>query len=56
MLKGPCLVECQGGEEADQAKVKFSTLKQKWETLQLEAEQRLPLLAMAQFHVVQLFE
>ncbi|XP_028985377.2 microtubule-actin cross-linking factor 1, isoforms 6/7 isoform X2 [Betta splendens] len=40
MLNGPCLVEAQSGEEREQAKVKFSALKQKWETLQLEAEQR----------------
>lgn len=40
MLKGPCLVESQPVEEGEQAKVKLSTLKHKWETLQLEAEQR----------------
>ncbi len=40
MLEGPRLVEVHPGEEGDQAKIKLSTLKQKWETLQLEAEQR----------------
>uniref|UniRef100_A0A3Q3IID8 Uncharacterized protein n=1 Tax=Monopterus albus TaxID=43700 RepID=A0A3Q3IID8_MONAL len=40
MSEGPCLVETHPGEEGEQAKVKFSMLKQKWEALQLEAEQR----------------
>ncbi|KAG7240593.1 hypothetical protein INR49_026648 [Caranx melampygus] len=40
MLEGPRLVEGHPGEEGEQAKVKLSTLKQKWESLQLEAEQR----------------
>lgn len=40
MLEGPQLVEAHPGEEGEQAKVKLSTLKQKWEALQLEAEQR----------------
>uniref|UniRef100_A0A3Q1GGQ9 Uncharacterized protein n=1 Tax=Acanthochromis polyacanthus TaxID=80966 RepID=A0A3Q1GGQ9_9TELE len=40
MLEGPRLVEAHPGEEGEQAKVKLSTLKQKWEALQLEAEQR----------------
>lgn len=40
ILEGPRLVEAHPGEEGEQAKVKLSTLKQKWESLQLEAEQR----------------
>ncbi|XP_067366375.1 microtubule-actin cross-linking factor 1, isoforms 6/7 [Channa argus] len=40
MLKGPSLVEAQPGEEGERAKVKLSTLKQKWEALKLGAEQR----------------
>ncbi|KAK2844201.1 hypothetical protein Q5P01_010860 [Channa striata] len=40
MLKGPSLVETQPGEEGEQAKVKLSILKQKWEALKLGAEQR----------------
>ncbi|XP_023266298.1 microtubule-actin cross-linking factor 1-like [Seriola lalandi dorsalis] len=40
MLEGPRLVEAHPAEEGEQAKVKLSTLKQKWEALQLEAEQR----------------
>jgi len=40
MLNGPRLVEAHPGEEREQAKVKLSTLKQKWEALQLEAEKR----------------
>lgn len=40
MLEGPRLVEAHPGEEGEQAKVKLSTLKHKWEALQLEAEQR----------------
>ncbi|XP_047454040.1 microtubule-actin cross-linking factor 1 isoform X2 [Mugil cephalus] len=40
MLEGPRLVEAHPGEEGEQAKVKLSALKQKWEALQLEAEQR----------------
>ncbi|KAM7382515.1 hypothetical protein PAMP_002242 [Pampus punctatissimus] len=40
MLEGPRLVEAHPGEEGEQAKVKLSTLKQKWEALKLEAEQR----------------
>ncbi|KAF7666344.1 hypothetical protein LDENG_00111010 [Lucifuga dentata] len=40
MLEGPWLVEAHPGEEGEQAKVKLSTLKQKWEALHLEAEQR----------------
>lgn len=41
MLKGPCLVGAQPGQEGEQAKNKLSTLKQKWEALKLEAEERL---------------
>uniref|UniRef100_A0A668A9W0 Uncharacterized protein n=1 Tax=Myripristis murdjan TaxID=586833 RepID=A0A668A9W0_9TELE len=40
MLEGPRLVEAHPGEEGEQARVKLSTLKQKWEALLLEAEQR----------------
>lgn len=40
MLEGPRLVEAHPGEEGEQAKVRLSTLKLKWEALQLEAEQR----------------
>lgn len=40
MLEGPRLVEAHPGEEGEQAKVKLSALKHKWEALQLEAEQR----------------
>ncbi|XP_073341525.1 microtubule-actin cross-linking factor 1, isoforms 6/7 [Pagrus major] len=40
MLEGPRLVEAHPGEEGEQAEVKLSTLKQKWEALQREAEQR----------------
>ena len=40
MLEGPRLVEAHPGEEGEQEKVKLSTLRQKWEALQLEAEQR----------------
>ncbi|XP_072250902.1 microtubule-actin cross-linking factor 1, isoforms 6/7 isoform X2 [Leuresthes tenuis] len=40
MLNGDRLVEAHPGEEREQAKVKLSTLKQKWEALQLEAEKR----------------
>ncbi|XP_037836259.1 plectin [Kryptolebias marmoratus] len=40
MLEGPRLVEAHPGEEDEQAKVKLSTLKQKWEALQLRAEKR----------------
>lgn len=40
MLEGPRLVEAHPGEEGEQAKEKLATLKQKWEALQLEAEQR----------------
>nr|XP_046254861.1 microtubule-actin cross-linking factor 1 [Scatophagus argus]XP_046254862.1 microtubule-actin cross-linking factor 1 [Scatophagus argus] len=40
MLEGPRLVEAHPGQEGEQAKVKLSTLKQKWEVLQLEAEER----------------
>lgn len=40
MLEGPQLAEARQGEEGEQAKVKLSTLKQKWGSLQLEAEQR----------------
>lgn len=40
MLEGPRLVEAHPGEEGEQAKVKLLALKQKWEALQLEAEQR----------------
>lgn len=40
MLEGPRLAEAHPGEEGEQAKVKLSTLQQKWEALQLEAEQR----------------
>lgn len=40
MLEGPQLVEGHPGDEGEQTKVKRSILKQKWETLQTEAEQR----------------
>ncbi|XP_027142135.1 microtubule-actin cross-linking factor 1, isoforms 1/2/3/5 isoform X3 [Larimichthys crocea] len=40
MLEGPRLMEAHPGEEGEQAKVKLSTLQQKWEALQLEAERR----------------
>nr|XP_043889530.1 microtubule-actin cross-linking factor 1, isoforms 1/2/3/5 isoform X1 [Solea senegalensis]XP_043889531.1 microtubule-actin cross-linking factor 1, isoforms 1/2/3/5 isoform X1 [Solea senegalensis] len=40
MSEGPRLVEAHPGEEGERAKVKLSTLKLKWEALQLEAEQR----------------
>ena len=40
MSEGPRLLEAHPGEEGEQAKVKLSTLQQKWEALQLEAEQR----------------
>lgn len=40
MLEGPRLVEAHPGEEGEQARVKLSTLKQKWKALLLEAEQR----------------
>ncbi|XP_060907151.1 microtubule-actin cross-linking factor 1, isoforms 6/7 isoform X1 [Labrus mixtus] len=40
MLEGPRLVEAHPGEEGEQTKVKLSALQQKWEALQLEAEQR----------------
>uniref|UniRef100_A0A665T9M9 Uncharacterized protein n=1 Tax=Echeneis naucrates TaxID=173247 RepID=A0A665T9M9_ECHNA len=40
MLEGPRLVEAHPGEDREQGKVKLFTLKQKWESLQLEAEQR----------------
>lgn len=40
MLEGPRLVEAHPGEEGEMAEVKLSTLKQKWEALQREAEQR----------------
>ncbi|KAM6909709.1 microtubule-actin cross-linking factor 1, isoforms 6/7 [Xenentodon cancila] len=40
MLEGPQLVEAHPGEEGERAKVKLSTLTQKWEALKLEAEKR----------------
>ncbi|XP_070690899.1 microtubule-actin cross-linking factor 1, isoforms 6/7 [Pempheris klunzingeri] len=40
MMEGPRLVEAHSGEEGEQSTVKLSTLKRKWEALQLEAEQR----------------
>ena len=40
MLEGLRLVEAHPGEEGEQTKVKLSTLKQKWEALQTDAEQR----------------
>ncbi|XP_061676430.1 microtubule-actin cross-linking factor 1, isoforms 6/7 isoform X2 [Syngnathoides biaculeatus] len=40
MLEGPRLVEAYPGEEGEQARVKLSALKQKWESIQREAEQR----------------
>uniref|UniRef100_A0A672I3P4 Uncharacterized protein n=1 Tax=Salarias fasciatus TaxID=181472 RepID=A0A672I3P4_SALFA len=40
MLEGPRLVEAHPGEEGEQAKVKLSALQEKWEALQLEAQQR----------------
>lgn len=39
MLDGP-QPAVAGAEEGEQTKLKLSTLKQKWETLQLDAEQR----------------
>lgn len=38
--EGPGLVEAHPGDQWEEAKVKLSTLKQKWEALLLEAEQR----------------
>ncbi|XP_034730396.1 microtubule-actin cross-linking factor 1, isoforms 1/2/3/5 isoform X1 [Etheostoma cragini] len=38
--EGPRLSEAHPGQEGEQEKVKLSTLKQKWEALQLGAEQR----------------
>ena len=38
--EGPALVEAHPGDEWVEAKVKLSTLKQKWEALILGAEQR----------------
>lgn len=40
MLEGPRLAEAHPGQKEEQAKVKLSTLKQKWEALQLQAEKR----------------
>uniref|UniRef100_A0AAX7SDY5 Microtubule actin crosslinking factor 1 n=1 Tax=Astatotilapia calliptera TaxID=8154 RepID=A0AAX7SDY5_ASTCA len=40
MSEGTQLVEAHVGEEGEQVKVKLSTLNQKWEALQQEAEQR----------------
>ncbi|XP_068616612.1 microtubule-actin cross-linking factor 1, isoforms 6/7 [Brachionichthys hirsutus] len=40
ILEGPRLVEAQPGDEGERAKDKLSALKQKWEALQLQAEQR----------------
>ncbi|XP_068179682.1 microtubule-actin cross-linking factor 1, isoforms 6/7 [Antennarius striatus] len=40
ILEGTQLVEAYPGDEGEQAKDKLSTLKQKWEALQLQAEQR----------------
>lgn len=40
MLEGPRLVEDHPGEKGEQAKVKLSTLKEKWQALQLEVELR----------------
>lgn len=40
MLEGPRLVETHPGAEGEQTKVKLAHLKEKWETLQLEAERR----------------
>ncbi|KAM8847467.1 microtubule-actin cross-linking factor 1, isoforms 6/7 isoform 2-T3 [Synchiropus picturatus] len=40
MMEGPRLVEAHPGEEGEQAKVKLSALQHKWQSLQLEAEQR----------------
>lgn len=39
MLDGPHLAD-DGGVEGEETKLKLSTLKQKWEALQLDAEQR----------------
>lgn len=39
MLDGP-QPAVAGAEEGEQTKLKLSTLKQKWEALQLDAEQR----------------
>lgn len=38
--EGPRLLEAHPGQEGEQEKVKLSTLKQKWDALQLGAEQR----------------
>lgn len=43
MLEGPRLVEAHPGEEGETADAKLSTLKQRWEALQQEAEKRLAL-------------
>ena len=40
LTEGPGLVEAHPGDEWEEAKVKLFTLKQKWEALLLEAEQR----------------
>ncbi|XP_061632171.1 microtubule-actin cross-linking factor 1, isoforms 6/7 isoform X2 [Phyllopteryx taeniolatus] len=40
MLEGPRLVEAHPGEEGEQARIKLCALKQKWESIQREAEQR----------------
>ncbi|XP_075868833.1 microtubule-actin cross-linking factor 1, isoforms 6/7 isoform X3 [Nelusetta ayraudi] len=40
MLEGPRLVEAHPGEEGETADAKLSTLKQRWEALQQEAEKR----------------
>ncbi|XP_077431947.1 microtubule-actin cross-linking factor 1, isoforms 6/7 isoform X1 [Vanacampus margaritifer] len=40
MLEGPRLVEAHPGEMGEQARVKISALKQKWESIQWQADQR----------------
>ncbi|KAM9806535.1 microtubule-actin cross-linking factor 1, isoforms 6/7 isoform 1-T1 [Syngnathus typhle] len=40
LLEGPRLVEAHPGKEGEQARVKLSALKQKWESIQWEADQR----------------
>lgn len=52
MLEGPRLVEAHPGEEGEQAEVKLSTLKQKWEALQRDAEQRSATVTHWQCHTV----
>lgn len=45
--EGPVLVEAHPGDEWEEAKVKLSTLRQKWEALLQQAEQRSAALCLA---------